>query len=113
MIKLIVLGGSALLLLQILVVLVCWRFGAMRSRTVAEPVAEEPPPGPSVWDALDRHLADAPAEVLVDDDLPFGGQHEADVDLSEENEAYAGSFVAWGSQCADLEELARELDGAR
>lgn len=112
--KILFLGGSALALVQILAVLVCWRFTAMRSRAVAEPFAEEPPPlGPSVWDALDRHLHDQPADVLVDDDQPFGGEHEADVDLSEENEAYAVDFVAWGAQCADLEELARELDGAR
>lgn len=146
--KILFLGGSALALVQILAVLVCWRFTAMRGRAVVEPFAEEPPElgcgcprdgrpiygcmscgsercpahrnagccdrnTPSVWDALDRHLHDQPADVLVDDDQPFGGEHEADVDLSEENEAYAVDFVAWGTQCADLEVLAEQLDGAR
>lgn len=60
--KILFLGGSALALVQILAVLVCWRFTAMRSRAVAEPFAEEPPAGPSVWDALDRHLANTAAE---------------------------------------------------
>ena len=36
MIKLFVLGGCGLILVQILVVLVCWRFGAMRGRAVAD-----------------------------------------------------------------------------
>lgn len=63
----------------------------------------------SVWDSLDRHLHDSPADVLVDDDLPFGGEHEADVDLSEDNDAYAVNFMAWETQCADLGKLAEQL----
>lgn len=104
----VVVVGSILLLVQLLAVAVCWRFGAMRGKAVVEwqdcdvqslhAFAEEPP---SVWDSLDRHLQDSPAEVLVDDDKPFGGEHEADLDLSEDNEAYADDFLAWASELGE------------
>jgi hypothetical protein len=70
-----------------------------RSRAVVEwqDCDRNDPPAESVWDSLDRHLHDVPDEVLVDD-RPFGGEHEADLDLSEENEAYADDFLAWASE---------------
>lgn len=93
-------GGSLLVSVQILAVLVCWRFGAMRGRAVVDwqDCDRNDPPAESVRDALDRPLHGVPAGVLVDDDQPFGGEHEADVDLSEENEAYVDDFLAWASE---------------
>lgn len=90
--KALFLGLSALALLQILAILVCWRFAAMRDRAVVEPFAEEPP-GPSVWDALDRHLAS---------------------DTAAEDQAIAVSatsnddhFVAWEAELAGITAIAR------
>ena len=45
---------------------------------------------------IDNATARLNDELLADE--PFGGWHEADVDLSEENEAYAVDFLAWESQ---------------
>jgi hypothetical protein len=86
-------------LFQIAAVLIGWRLAPMRARAVVEwqDCDRNDPPAESVWDSLDRHLHDVPGEVLVDD-RPFGGEHEADLDLSEENEAYADDFLAWASE---------------
>lgn len=76
----VVVGGSVLILVLLLAVLVFWKLTAMRSRAITEPLAEAPgpcdpwcpgcenpihkrAPGPSVWDALDRHLTDQPDEI--------------------------------------------------
>lgn len=97
MIKLIVLGVSALLLLQILVVLVCWRFAAMRSGAVAEPFAEEPPAGPSVWDALDRHLAASNDTAAEDQAIAVSATSNDD------------HFAMWAAEIADDAGIARHL----
>lgn len=48
--------------------------------------------------SLDEHLADQPHDVLVDEPP---GQHEADCDLSEDNEAYAADFLAWEAELGE------------
>lgn len=87
-----VVGGSVIVLVQIAAVLLCWRLGAMRSR--AEPFAEQP--GPSVWDALDRHLKGVPGEVLVHD-----------TDAGEEPDEDAEHFVLWRAELLEEREIRR------
>lgn len=66
--KILFLGGSMLALVQILAVLVCMRFGAMRGKAVVEwqDCDRNDPPAESVWDALDRHLA-VPSDTAAED----------------------------------------------
>ena len=89
--------GTVLFCIQLLAVLVCMRFGAMRSRALVEPFAEDPPAGPSVWDALDRHLA-VPSDVAAED--------QAIAVSATSNDDH---FAMWQSEIADDAGIARHL----
>lgn len=92
----VIIGGSFLALVQIAVVVMGWRFAKLRgdALVVVEAATEESEPG-NVWaglDRADRHVWDSHCDdaVLL--------THEADPDLSEDNEAYADDFLAWTAE---------------
>lgn len=88
----VVVGGSILVLVQLLAVLVCWRFGAMRGRAVVE------------WQDCDRQSRTA-FDDHVDDALGILLTHEA-------TPAWQGSPERWTAleeEFADLDELAARL----
>jgi hypothetical protein len=58
----------------------------IRANMAAGRWPEEPP------DVVDAHLDDQPDEILT---------HEADVDLSVDNEAFADDFLAWESELGE------------
>lgn len=89
--------GTVLFCIQLLAVLVCMRFGAMRGRALVEPFVEEPPAGPSVWDALDRHLA-APRDTAAED--------QAIAVAATSNDDH---FVMWEAELADDKGIARHV----
>lgn len=79
----VVVGGSVLILVQLLAVLVCWRFGAMRGKAVGEV-------------SFDDHAGDAISILLTHEACP----------------AWQGTperWIALEEEFADLDDLAAQL----
>jgi hypothetical protein len=89
---LVVVGGSVLILVQLLAVAVCWRFGAMRGRAVVEWQDCDVQPR----NAFDDHV-DSALEVLL--------THEAGVD----DGGTPQRWVELEEEFADLDGLAAQL----
>jgi hypothetical protein len=89
----VVVGGSLLILVQLLAVLVCWRFGAMRGRAVVE------------WQDCDRQDRRSDWDDHVDSALEILLTHEAGV----VDGATPERWVALEEEFADLDDLAARL----
>lgn len=95
---LIVICGSILALVQIGVVLLGWRLGAVRSQAVVE-WQDCDIDTPAGWDAVDAALEDQPDEVLL--------THEVLPD--DEGDHFAVDFVAWRDELLAEPGIAKHL----
>lgn len=97
MIKLFVIGGSALILVQILAVAVCWRLGAMRGKAVVDWQDCDRKTG-SDWDHDDVEAVATIVREVVDE------EH-----AEEDEDAEAADFRLWHAELSGDKAIVKHL----